>query len=102
MRFIQENAEGAVRDMLIRMAKENKNNSNVFEASDNMDDGTAIKVKITIDTNNGDATFDFTGTGCQVNGNTNAPPAVTKSATIYSLRCLVNEDIPLNQGCLNR
>ena len=43
----------------------------------------------------------FTGTGCEVWGNINAPKAVTHSALIYSLRCLVNEDIPLNQGCLN-
>lgn len=34
-------------------------------------------------------------------GNCNAPPAVTKSAIIYCLRCLVKRDIPLNQGCLN-
>ena len=37
---------------------------------------------------------------CQVLGNTNAPPAVTYSAVIYCLRCMVGEDTPLNQGCL--
>lgn len=48
----------------------------------------------------GSATFDFTGTGPEVYGNLNAPPAVAYSAIIYSLRCLVTRDIPLNQGCL--
>jgi 5-oxoprolinase (ATP-hydrolysing) len=44
--------------------------------------------------------FDFGGTGPQVLGNLNAPPAVTFSAVIYSLRCLLDSDIPLNEGCL--
>jgi N-methylhydantoinase B/oxoprolinase/acetone carboxylase alpha subunit len=48
----------------------------------------------------GSATFDFTGTGPEVYGNLNAPPAVAYSAIIYSLRCMVTRDIPLNQGCL--
>ena len=41
--------------------------------------------------------FDFEGTGPEVFGNTNAPPAVTYSAIIYSLRCMVRQEIPLNQ-----
>jgi 5-oxoprolinase (ATP-hydrolysing) len=65
-----------------------------------MDDGTAIRLAVTIDRRNGSATFDFSGTGPEVFGNTNAPPAVTTSAVIYSLRCLVSHDIPLNGGCL--
>jgi 5-oxoprolinase (ATP-hydrolysing) len=40
------------------------------------------------------------GTGPQVFGNTNAPPAVTHSAIIYALRCMVTRDIPLNHGCM--
>lgn len=40
------------------------------------------------------------GTGPEVFGNTNAPPAVTYSAIIYSMRCMVPQEIPLNQGCL--
>jgi len=116
MTFIQDNAEFAVREMLKKVAFQKKaalrkngsdtndsssNNDVTFVASDKMDDGTEICVKITVDSESGDAVFDFSGTGCQVLGNTNAPPAVTKSATIYCLRCLVDEDIPLNQGCLN-
>ena len=65
-----------------------------------MDDGTPINLRIEIDEATGNATFDFEGTGPQVLGNHNAPPSVTYSAVIYSLRCLVGSDIPLNQGCL--
>ena len=59
-----------------------------------------IELTINIDPDTGSAKFDFTGTGPEVYGNHNAPPAVTYSAVIYSLRCLVAEAIPLNQGCL--
>jgi 5-oxoprolinase (ATP-hydrolysing) len=69
-------------------------------SEDRMDDGTPIRLAVTIDRRNRSATFDFEGTGPQVFGNTNAPPAVTYSAVIYSLRCLVDQDIPLNGGCL--
>jgi len=65
-----------------------------------MDDGSPIELTVTIDPDAGSAKFDFTGTGPQVFGNHNAPPAVTYSAVIYSLRSLVGQDIPLNQGCL--
>lgn len=70
------------------------------QAKDYMDDGTPIQLAITIDRRTGSAMFDFEGTGCQVLGNTNAPAAVTYSAVIYALRCLVKSDIPLNGGCL--
>jgi 5-oxoprolinase (ATP-hydrolysing) len=55
---------------------------------------------VTIDRSARTAKFDFTGTGSEIFGNTNAPRAVTYSAIIYSLRCLVGSDVPLNQGCL--
>lgn len=44
--------------------------------------------------------FDFAGTGDEVHGNINAPEAITHSAIIYSLKCMIESDIPLNQGCL--
>jgi 5-oxoprolinase (ATP-hydrolysing) len=70
-------------------------------AEDFMDDGTPITLAITIDRREGSAIFDFTGTGHELFGNLNAPPAVTASAVIYCLRCLIPDaDIPLNQGCL--
>lgn len=65
-----------------------------------MDDGTPIKLSITIDANSGSADFDFTGTGPEVWGNCNTPRAITLSALIYCLRCMVGHDVPLNQGCL--
>jgi len=65
-----------------------------------MDDGSPIVLQVTINPDNGSAVFDFEGTGFEVYGNCNAPPAVTYSAIIYCLRCMVDADIPLNQGCL--
>jgi 5-oxoprolinase (ATP-hydrolysing) len=102
MKFIQENAESSVREMLKELSK--KNNMDEVDSVysiDYMDDGTPIKLKLTIDRNEGTAEFDFEGTGPEVYGNTNAPKAITNSAIIYCLRCLVNSSIPLNQGCLN-
>ena len=46
------------------------------------------------------AVVDFTGTGRQSEGNFNSPPAVTRAAVLYVFRCLVADDIPLNEGCL--
>ncbi|GKY94529.1 hypothetical protein MPSEU_000418600 [Mayamaea pseudoterrestris] len=97
MGFIQKNAEKSVRKMLIDFATEHGTRAH---AVDHMDDGSRIELTIDIDPSNGSARFDFTGTGPQVLANHNAPPAVTYSAVIYSLRSLVAEDIPLNQGCL--
>ena len=97
MHFIQHNAEHSVRHMLKEFA--NKHGARAT-AMDFMDDGTPINLVIDIDLKTGSANFDFSGTGHQVLGNHNAPPAVTYSAVIYSLRSLVGQDIPLNQGCL--
>lgn len=67
-------------------------------AEDFLDDGTPIRLAVTIDRRSGSAVFDFEGTGHEIFGNLNAPPAVTTSAVIYSLRCLLpDSDIPLNQ-----
>ena len=97
MGFIQRNAEQAVRKMLKEFAA---THGTTAHAVDHMDDGSRIELTISIDPESGGAKFDFTGTGPQVLGNHNAPPAVTYSAVIYSLRSLVAEEIPLNQGCL--
>ncbi|MCK5679892.1 hydantoinase B/oxoprolinase family protein, partial [bacterium] len=72
----------------------------VIKAEDLMDDGTKIVLKLTIDCEKGSGEFDFFGTGLQVWGNTNAPLAVTKSAILYALRCLIKEELPLNHGVL--
>jgi 5-oxoprolinase (ATP-hydrolysing) len=97
MKFIQANAEHTVRLMLKEFAAKH---GNMVSAVDYMDDGSPIKLAIEIDPETGSAVFDFTGTGPQVLANHNAPPAVTYSAVIYSLRSLVAQTIPLNQGCL--
>jgi 5-oxoprolinase (ATP-hydrolysing) len=98
MHNIQDNAELSVKNLLKSVSKRFEGQD--LSAVDYMDDGSPIKLKITIDAEKGGAVFDFTGTGPEVYGNTNAPEAVTYSAIIYCLRCLISEDIPLNQGCL--
>ncbi|KAF6829256.1 hydantoinase B/oxoprolinase [Colletotrichum plurivorum] len=97
MYAIQHTAEHAVRELLQSTLA--KFGSEPLVAVDYMDDGTPIKLTITISPD-GSATFDFTGTGPQVLGNTNAPIAITHSAIIYCLRGLISSQIPLNQGCL--
>lgn len=98
MYAIQATAETAVRSLLKELY--NKSNGQPLESIDYMDDGTPIKLKITIDGNDGSAVFDFDGTGPEVYGSWNAPIAITHSAIIYCLRCMINADVPLNQGCL--
>lgn len=108
MTYVQLNAEEAVREMLKSVAarvssqsdKFGENNNVTIEEEDSMDDGSVIHLKLTIDSNKGEAFFDFSGTSPEVYGNWNAPEAVTAAAVIYCLRCLVDVDIPLNQGCL--
>eukprot|EP00882_Tetradesmus_deserticola_P021258 GHRQ01023013.1.p1 GENE.GHRQ01023013.1~~GHRQ01023013.1.p1 ORF type:complete len:429 (+),score=220.13 GHRQ01023013.1:665-1951(+) len=101
MRFIQANAEDAVREMLRDFSlAQGLPEVGTVTAADQLDDGSPIALAITINRRDGSASFDFTGTGPEVYGNLNAPPAVAYSAIIYSLRCLVTRDIPLNQGCL--
>ncbi|PKK45367.1 hypothetical protein CI102_10285 [Trichoderma harzianum] len=98
MYAIQHTAEDAVRALLKDTRA--KYGSEPLVATDYMDDGTPIRLSISISPD-GSAVFDFTGTGPQVLGNTNAPMAITHSAIIYCLRCLVSSSIPLNQGCLS-
>ena len=68
-------------------------------AIDYFDDGTKLQVKITI-SEDGSAVYDFEGTGPQMWGNYNCPISITQSAAIYTIRCLIDIDIPLNEGCL--
>ena len=98
MTNIQANAESSVRQLLKEVYKRFEGQD--LSAEEFMDDGSPIRLKVTIDPDKGEAVFDFSGTGPEVYGNINAPEAVTYSAIIYCLRCLISEDIPLNQGCL--
>lgn len=102
MQHIQTNAEEAVRNMLKALSKrEGLAEVDIVNANDFLDDGSEIVLRLTIDRRDGSAIFDFTGTGPELWGNLNAPRAVTHSAILYSLRCLIDQEIPLNQGCLN-
>jgi 5-oxoprolinase (ATP-hydrolysing) len=98
MTNIQNNAEQSVRSLLKDVHKRFEGQD--LSAEEFMDDGSPIRLKVTIDPEKGEAVFDFSGTGPEVYGNINAPEAITYSAIIYCLRCLISEDIPLNQGCL--
>uniref|UniRef100_A0A8C8S128 5-oxoprolinase, ATP-hydrolysing n=1 Tax=Pelusios castaneus TaxID=367368 RepID=A0A8C8S128_9SAUR len=102
MMHIQANAEVAVRDMLKDFASRWRGATHpmVVEAQDHMDDGSPIRLKVEPSSLQGSAVFDFTGSGHEVYGNCNAPRAITISALIYCLRCMVGQEIPLNQGCL--
>jgi 5-oxoprolinase (ATP-hydrolysing) len=92
MRHVMDNAEESVRRVIDRIG------DGSFAYT--MDDGSPLLVAITVDHQARTATVDFTGTGAQRDDNFNAPPAVTRSAVLYALRCLVGSDIPLNDGCL--
>lgn len=97
MGAIQSNAELAVRNYLLKtLSRLGPHLSSI----DQMDNGTLVKLNISISPD-GSATFDFTGTGVEMLSNINAPPAITHSAIIYTLRLLIGTDIPLNQGCLS-
>ena len=65
-----------------------------------LEDGAVIKVAITVNREDGTAKIDFSGTSGQLDTNFNAPSAVTRAAVLYVLRCLVDDEIPLNEGCL--
>jgi 5-oxoprolinase (ATP-hydrolysing) len=93
MGFVQDNAEESVR-RVIEVLKDGS-----FSYA--LDDGSQIQVAITINRENRSAKIDFTGTSPQqLNNNFNAPAAVCKAAVLYVFRTLVDDDIPLNAGCL--
>tara|TARA_R110002072_G_scaffold243821_2_gene403092 strand:- start:72738 stop:76577 length:3840 start_codon:yes stop_codon:yes gene_type:complete len=70
-----------------------------YSRVDHLDDGSPIAVRILIA---GDcATVDFTGTGPVLSSNLNANKAIVTAAVMYSFRCLIDEDIPLNSGVLD-
>ena len=92
MQHVQDNAEESV-----RRALENLEDS---EFTYKMDDGHQVSVSIKIHHESRSATIDFTGTSVEHPGNYNAPSAICYAAVLYVLRCLVDDDIPLNAGCL--
>jgi 5-oxoprolinase (ATP-hydrolysing) len=92
MKHVQDNAEEAVRRVL-DVLKDGR-----FEYE--MDNGAKIVVTIRIDKTKREATIDFTGTSTQQPTNFNAPSAVCKAAVLYVFRTLVDDEIPMNAGCL--
>jgi 5-oxoprolinase (ATP-hydrolysing) len=92
MSHVQDNAEQSVRRLLARLSDGH------FRVD--MDQGTAIEVKITVDRENRTAKVDFTGTSEQQPSNFNAPEPVTRAAVLYTFRVMVDEPIPMNAGCL--
>lgn len=92
MGHVQDNAEEAVRRVIARLSD--------GEFAVTMDAGSVIRVAIRVDSENRRAFIDFTGTSPQQPDNLNAPAAVCKAAVLYVFRTLVDDDIPLNAGCL--
>lgn len=92
MHHIQRNAAAAVEDALTKLAD--------GRFSWSMDGGETVQVEIRVDRAARRAVVDFAGTSPQSAGNLNAPAAICRAAVLYVFRCLVNRDIPLNEGCL--
>jgi len=92
MRHVQDNAAESVRRVIDRL------HDSAFSVE--MDQGTVIKVRITVDKKKRKATVDFTGTSPQQPNNFNAPEPVTRAAVLYVFRVMVDDDIPMNAGCL--
>jgi len=92
MQHVQDNAEESVRRVITAL----KNGQFVLP----MDNGAQVQVAVTVDTARREAVIDFTGTSAQLADNFNAPKAVTMAAVLYVFRTLVDDDIPLNAGCL--
>jgi 5-oxoprolinase (ATP-hydrolysing) len=92
MRHVQDNAEESVR-RVIGVLKDG-------EFMLPMDCGAQIAVSIKISPERRSAIVDFAGTSAQLPNNYNAPSAVAMAAVLYVFRTLVDDDIPLNAGCL--
>jgi 5-oxoprolinase (ATP-hydrolysing) len=92
MKHVRDNAEEAVRRVITAL----KDSSYEYK----LDNGAVIKVAIRVDQENRSADIDFTGTSPQLNNNFNAPSAVCMAAVLYVFRTLVDNDMPLNAGCL--
>jgi 5-oxoprolinase (ATP-hydrolysing) len=92
MAHVQDNAEDAVRRLIPALV----DGSHSYE----MDNGATIRVAVTVDHERRCAEIDFTGTSPQLSDNFNAPSSVAMAAVLYVFRMLVDDDIPLNAGCL--
>jgi 5-oxoprolinase (ATP-hydrolysing) len=92
MRHVQDNAEESVRRVITRLK------DGAFTLP--LDNGAQIQVAVRVNAPERTAEIDFTGTSAQLANNFNAPRAVCMAAVLYVFRSLVDDDIPLNAGCL--
>jgi len=92
MRHVQDNAEESVRRVITRLRD--------GSATWPLDNGARIQVTVRVHADQRSAEIDFTGTSAQLSNNFNAPRAVCMAAVLYVFRSLVDDDIPLNAGCL--
>lgn len=92
MGHVQDQAEAAVRRLIDRLSDGHYRYA--------MDNGAEVVVNVTIDRAARGATVDFTGTSDQLPGNFNAPLSVARAALLYVVRTLVDEAVPMNDGCL--
>ncbi len=92
MQHVQDNAEESVRRVITSLKD--------GEFSLPLDNGAYIRVAVRVDPAARSASLDFTGTSAQLSDNFNAPRAVTTAAVLYVFRTLIEDDIPLNAGCL--
>ena len=95
--YQQANAEAAVRRVLDKLES-----GRAEMALDPMEgaEGATVVVDVRVDRGARSAVIDFTGTSTQLGTNFNAPAAIARAAVLYVFRCLVGDDIPLNEGCL--
>jgi 5-oxoprolinase (ATP-hydrolysing) len=93
MGHVQENAAESVRRVITAL----HDGHYTYE----LDNGAVIKVSVRVDRHNRTAEIDFTGTSPQLADNFNAPSSVAMAAVLYVFRTLVDDDIPLNSGCLH-
>jgi 5-oxoprolinase (ATP-hydrolysing) len=92
MRHVLANAEESVRRLLGRL------DDGTFDYE--MDNGGQVRVRITVDKQARSAVFDFTGTSGQLADNFNAPFSIVRAASLYVVRTLIDDAIPMNDGCL--
>ena len=92
MDHVLANAEESVRRLLGRL------DDGAFDYA--MDNGAHVRVRIAIDKAARSATFDFTGTSGQLPDNFNAPFSIVRAASLYVVRTLIDDAIPMNDGCL--
>ncbi|HYM34862.1 MAG TPA: hydantoinase B/oxoprolinase family protein [Steroidobacteraceae bacterium] len=92
MQHVQDNAEESVRRAISAL----RDGSFEYE----MDNGAYVRVNIKIDRAKREASIDFSGTSAQQRDNFNAPFSVTRAAVLYVFRTLVDDDIPMNAGCM--